>query len=318
MYYRRKQDYEKIVFYGILIREKLIIMERLNLNHLYYFYVTAMEGSIKSASERLHVTQPTISDQIKLLEEFFDQKLFHRVSRSLVLTDKGEIALQYAEEIFQKSLELTQVLKLDSSVPRNTIEIGITDYMSQYFLYDLIMPMLKDSEIAVNFKEEERQYLIADLDRGERDIVLTYSKDSLPNSINAYRIGVNRTYVVAHKKFKNRKRKEKEKFPYSLKNIPFMNYTKDSFLRYEIDHYFAKLEIAPPVLGECDDIDLLELVVREGVGFVIVPETAKNRLCLLDNIVSLGELKEFQTTVWALIRHDSQSIAKDFVLKLEK
>lgn len=289
-------------------------MDKLNLSHLYYFYVTAMEGSITQASERLHVTQPTISDQIKLLEQFFGQKLFHRVSRSLVLTDKGEIALKYAESIFQASKDLTNILKHNSQLPRSTVEIGITDYMSQYFLYDLIMPMLKDSEIAINFKEDERQYLIADLDNGEKDIVLTYSKDSIPSSVNAYRIGVNKTYAVASKKFRSKKRQ----FPKSLSDIPFMNYTKESFLRYEIDQYFNKHEISPPVLGECDDIDLLELVVREEIGFVIVPETAKKRLSNSSELVVLGELKELQTSVWALIRKDNRSIVRDFVTKLEK
>ena len=46
-------------------------MNRINFNHLYYFYIVSKEGSIKSTSEKLHVSQPTISDQIKLLEEYF-------------------------------------------------------------------------------------------------------------------------------------------------------------------------------------------------------------------------------------------------------
>ena len=44
-------------------------MDRFNFNHLFYFYVVAKEGSIKLAAEKLHISQPTISDQIKLLEE---------------------------------------------------------------------------------------------------------------------------------------------------------------------------------------------------------------------------------------------------------
>ncbi len=44
-------------------------MDRINLNKLYYFYVVAKEGSVKAASTKLHLTQPTISAQVKQLEE---------------------------------------------------------------------------------------------------------------------------------------------------------------------------------------------------------------------------------------------------------
>ena len=50
-------------------------MNKINLNKLYYFYIVAKEGSVKSASEKLHLTQPTISSQIKELEE--DLSLIH-------------------------------------------------------------------------------------------------------------------------------------------------------------------------------------------------------------------------------------------------
>lgn len=284
-------------------------MEKLNLNHFYYFYITAKEGSIIQASKRLHVTAPTISDQIRLLEEFFECKLFQKVGRSLVLTDKGRIALEYAEDIFSASTELTHILKYGTKFLRNNLEIGITDYMSQYFLYELIIPLLKSSETTINFKEDKRQYLIADLEKGEKDIVFTYSKDSIPPSLMSYRVGINKTYVVAHKKFKD----AKKDFPKSLTNIPFMNYTKESFLRYEIDQFFAKYGLAPKPIGECDEIDLLELTASEGVGFVIVPEIAKKRFCQNTDVTVLGELKEFQTTVWALMRKDNTSFVKKFI-----
>ena len=68
-------------------------MNRLNFNHFYYFYIVAREGSIKSAAEKLFVSQPTISDQLKLLEEYFECKLFERKHRQLSLTKEGELAL---------------------------------------------------------------------------------------------------------------------------------------------------------------------------------------------------------------------------------
>lgn len=78
----------------------------LNYHHLYYFHRVARGGSIAAASRELGLTQPTISEQIRLLEKSLGHKLFDRVGRSLVLTDIGRTAFAQAEQIFALGEEL--------------------------------------------------------------------------------------------------------------------------------------------------------------------------------------------------------------------
>lgn len=66
---------------------------------LRYFLTVAREGSITRAANALHVTQPTLSRQLKELEEELGKKLFIRKSHSIVLTDEGMILRKRAEEI---------------------------------------------------------------------------------------------------------------------------------------------------------------------------------------------------------------------------
>ncbi len=279
-------------------------MDRLNFNHLYYFYIVAKEGSIKSAAEKLHVSQPTISDQIKLLEEHFNCLLFERKNRSLFLTNEGSLAMTYAEKIFELSNEATTRLRNKMELPKNSLDIGVTHFMSQYFMYDTILPLFTQDEFAINIKENERHLLLADLEEGKIDMVITDSKDSLSSSMDSYRVGVNKTFVVAHKKFKSRI----NHFPESLNDIPFFNYTKESSLQYEIQLYFSKNSLTPRILGEADDLDLFRAVTEKGLAFTIVPEVAKNRLCLNKEIIVLGELEELQTSVWAVIKNDYKGL----------
>jgi hypothetical protein len=75
-------------------------------HHLYYFWTVAREGTIARACARLHLTQPTISGQLRALESSLDAKLFQRAGRHLVLTDVGQIAFRYADEIFTTGREL--------------------------------------------------------------------------------------------------------------------------------------------------------------------------------------------------------------------
>ncbi len=66
---------------------------------LRYFLAIAREGSITNAANFLHVTQPTLSRQIRDLEEELGQKLFIRGSHSMTLTPEGMILRKRAEEI---------------------------------------------------------------------------------------------------------------------------------------------------------------------------------------------------------------------------
>ena len=64
-------------------------MKWLNYHHLYYFWCVVREGTIARAGVRLHLTQPTISGQLRSLERAVGAKLFVRAGRNLALTDTG-------------------------------------------------------------------------------------------------------------------------------------------------------------------------------------------------------------------------------------
>jgi len=64
-------------------------MEWLNYNHLFYFYRAAQEGGISAAARALHVSQPTVSAQIKALEDEFGVRLFDRTPGGMRLTESG-------------------------------------------------------------------------------------------------------------------------------------------------------------------------------------------------------------------------------------
>ena len=83
----------------------------MNYKHLLYFWAVAKHGGVVKAAEHLHVTPQTISGQIQLLEEHFGRELFHKSGRALELTDAGQLAFSYAEDIFTLGSELDQVVR---------------------------------------------------------------------------------------------------------------------------------------------------------------------------------------------------------------
>ena len=113
-------------------------MAWLNYHHLYYFWITATEGSISSASKKLRIGQPTISTQIKNLEESMSQVLFKRKSRGLHLTEAGKVVLDYANQIFNLGNELMEVVKDETFSRRTHIQIGALDSVPKTLVQSLI------------------------------------------------------------------------------------------------------------------------------------------------------------------------------------
>lgn len=288
-------------------------MEKLNLNHLWYFYITAKEGSVKAASEKLYISQPTISDQIRHLEEFFNCKLFERRNRALFLTPQGERALDYAHKIFNLSFELTRVLKNKIKLERENLVIGLTPFMSEFFSYDKVMPLFKDNQTRVDIIENDRHLLLAELEAENIDIIFGTTNDGLPTNIVSTRVGINRTYAVAHKKFK----KYAKDFPNKLDEIPYFGHSETSLMKYEIELFFGKTGILPKVIGRGDNLELFTLMVEQGFAFCIVSEAGMERMTKNKDIVVLGELEELQTSVFAINKKSLPAFGQDFIQKLK-
>lgn len=81
------------------------------LNGLRAFEAAARYLSFTKAAEELNVTPAAVSQQVKLLEEYFGVQLFKRLTRALMLTDPGQLVLPILQEAFDKLAEVDQILR---------------------------------------------------------------------------------------------------------------------------------------------------------------------------------------------------------------
>ena len=91
---------------------------------LKYFLAVVREESITKAAEVLHITQPTLSRQLALLEEEVGVKLFDRGTRRIALTDAGMLLRRRAEEIIDLSDKTIQELTTQEEQVEGVIRIG--------------------------------------------------------------------------------------------------------------------------------------------------------------------------------------------------
>ena len=139
-------------------------MERLNYQHLFYFWNVAREGGVTRASEKLGLAQPTISGQIAILEASIGAQLFRKEGRNLVMTETGRTVFNYADEIFSIGRELGSALKNRAGAVSVRLSVGVSNALPKLVVYRLLEPALSASHpFQVICHEDKTERLLAEL-----------------------------------------------------------------------------------------------------------------------------------------------------------
>jgi len=126
----------------------------MELRHLRYLLAVHEHRNFTRASEALHVSQPTLSQQIRDLEQELDCLLFHREYHQLIPTDAGEMACNYAREIFAMVGELSHSMKEIKGLERGRLRIGVIQTFNAFYLPALLSTFIADKP-AIDVEVEE-------------------------------------------------------------------------------------------------------------------------------------------------------------------
>lgn len=275
-------------------------MTWLNYHHLLYFWTVAREGSIAKACERLLLSQPTISGQIRELEKAFGAKLFDKVGRNLVLTEAGRDAYRYADEIFALGQELQATMQGGSIGRPVRLHIGIHDSIPKLISAKILAPaMAYPQQIQIVCHEGSPDQLLARLALHEIDALLLDSPASPTVKVRAFNhllgeCGV--SFCAAPKLAANYKRK----FPYSLNGAPFLLPLQNTSLRRSLEHWLEVSGIRLNIRGEFADTALLKAFAQEGVGVFIVPTAIEAEVCRQYRVKVLGRIDAIRERVFLI------------------
>jgi LysR family transcriptional regulator, transcriptional activator of nhaA len=252
-------------------------MEWLNYHHLLYFWTVARTGSISAAGKELRLASPTISNQIRKLEDDLGEELLRRSGRKLVLTDMGRIAMRYAEEIFSLGQEFTSTMKERPTGRPVRFCVGIADVLPKIVAFRLIEPALHlRTPIHLVCREDRPDHLLADLAVHDVDVVLSDAPASPSANIRAFNhlLGACGVTFFAPKKFAFLKKG----FPRSLDGAPFLLPLGNTALRRDLDEWFHSHNLRPAVMGEFADLALLRIFAEEGFGAFAVPAAMEEQM----------------------------------------
>jgi LysR family transcriptional activator of nhaA len=271
-------------------------MTWLNYHHLYYFWITANEGSISNASRKLRVGQPTISTKIRTLEESLNQILFNRKSRGLHLTEAGKVVLDYANQIFSLGNELMEVVKDETFSKRTHIHIGAMDGVPKSLIQSVIHSAQRIAPCLITVIEGKGDFLFMELLAHRIDLVVSNFAPTIGNSKQYYSRLLEKIPITifSTKKFQSLKRK----FPKSLQDQPFIMPTLDSKLRHDLNHYFQSNKITVDVVIETQDTSIQKLLGNEGMGLVPLPNFAGKDLVKEGKLIKIGSLQGVTEDFW--------------------
>ena len=249
-------------------------MEWLNYHHLRYFWTVAKEGSLARAAAKLHVSQPSISEQIRELEVAFGEKLFRREGRSNKLTDAGQVVFGYAEEIFALGRELMNAVKQRPGAKTLRLYVGVVDSFPKLVTNEILSPVFAMPQtVHVICREGKMEDLLAQLAAHRLDIVL--SDEPASSSINfktySHSLGETDATFCAEKRLAARL---KRNFPKSLHDAPALLPAENTTLRRALEIWFRERHIQPRVVAEFEDLALMKVMAAEGRGFIAMPTCA--------------------------------------------
>ncbi len=275
-------------------------MQWINYHHLLYFWMVAKEGSIADAAKRLRLSQPTISTQIRMLEEVLEIELFDRSGRRLVLTEAGRVAFRYAEEIFSLGREMLDVLHDRPTDRPLQMVVGVTYVVPKLIAYRLLVPALGlDNGVHVVCREDRFDRLLGQLARHELDLVISDVPLGPEISVKAFNhllgsCGV--TFFGAPALAS----KYRRGFPKSLDRAPFLLPMPGSAVRRELDRWFDEVDIRPEIVGQFDDSALLKVFGQSGVGIFAGSTAIEKEIKRGYNVQVIGRAESVHERFYAI------------------
>jgi LysR family transcriptional activator of nhaA len=244
-------------------------MRQLNFNHLRYFWAVAHEGSLTRAAERLNLSQSALSVQIQKLEHQMGHALFNRVGRQLVLTEAGQIALDYADTVFKAGDELMSTLEGRPTTSRRVLRIGALTTLSRNFQLEFLRPLVSRPDVELVVRSGTMRELLAQLDAHNIDVVLSNSatRRDAHTTFRNYLLDQQPVSLVG----RPRPHKSSFRFPEDLLDEPVLLPSLDSEIRVAFDRIVNLLGVRPNILAEVDDMAMLRLLARESDGITLVP-----------------------------------------------
>jgi LysR family transcriptional activator of nhaA len=275
-------------------------MEWLNYHHLLYFWTVAREGTVAGAAATLSLTQPTVSGQVRALEEALGEKLFTRSGRRLVLTEMGQLVFRYADEIFSLGNELLDAVKDRPTGRPMRLMVGVADALSKLIAHRVLEPATALADrVHIVCREGRPDRLLADLSAHTLDLVLSDAPMPPASGVRAFNHLLGECGVTIFATGRQA-RTLRQRFPQALHGAAFLLPSENTVLRRGLDQWFNAQGIRVSVSGEFDDSALMNVFGQAGAGAFAAPSVVEQEVSRQYGVAIVGRIEAIRERCYAI------------------
>ena len=275
-------------------------LENLNLHHLMYFRAVAREGGVTKAAKRLSVSAPTVSAQVKQLEQQIGDALFVRTGGRLVLSNLGRTVLHYADGISDLTEELRGVVRSGDEALTTRLRVGLSMAVPKLIAHRLLEPaMTLEAPVELVCVEDKPEALLTALATHSIDLVLSDAPRGAEVAVRAFDHKLGECGVTFFATAPLAK-KLRSGFPRSLDGAPMLLPTATAALRTALEHWFQDLGIRPRAVAYFDDSALLKAFGARGIGLFASPTAIEGEVVRQYGVEVVGHASEVRERFYAI------------------
>lgn len=277
---------------------------------LQYLIAIAEHGSYTRAAEALHVSQPTLSQQIKHLEESLEAPLLDRTGKNIRLTDAGEVYLFHARRAWGELDAGTRAIHDVKNLSRGSLRLGwtpITDHLTCSILahFNNIYP-----GIAISTLEMSQDDLEMAVGEDRIDIGIAFSRptpeETTSNDIETYTLFEESLFLATGINHPKKDRGEMSAMEFGTESLALLN--SNFALRRHVDQFCSTYQIEPHISIETNSLSVIIEIIILGNLATVLPNTIIQSHPKLHPIALIPELPHHTVSlIWHKGRYKSPS-----------
>ncbi|HEV8094369.1 MAG TPA: LysR substrate-binding domain-containing protein [Burkholderiales bacterium] len=265
--------------------------ELIEIRHLRYFLAVAETENFTRAAERLHITQPSVSQQIAILERTLHTPLFRRIGKRVQLTEAGAAFRKGAQVVLRKLKEACESVHDVAGLVAGHVDLAVIPALHVAWVPSVLERMSRDYPgVTVSVQERDSSGIETELEAGRLDLGFGLATRSSP-TIRYERLVSEPFSLLVSEKHEFAKRRTID--TKDLQGVRLVLLPNSFDMRRAADEIFRRSRVRPRVVFEIDSIDsvllsvlragtptLLPAIVlrgREALGLRAVPLAGKTR-----------------------------------------
>ncbi len=242
----------------------------LELRHLRYLLAVTEHANFTRAAEDLHISQPTLSQQIKQLERTVGAQLLDRTGRTVRLTDAGQIYVHHARRVLRDLAAAERAVLDVADLSRGHLRLAFTPTFTTYLIGPLAAELhTRHPGITLDVREMTQDHIEAGLLADELDLGIAFHRPHLPGITPTALFTETLTLVIGTGRPGDG---GQEPLPVrDLADRQLALLSGDFATRGHIDAYFTTHAVQPRIAVEANSIQVLTEIVRATTLATVLP-----------------------------------------------